>query len=86
MVVVVVVVVVVVLEKSKIGEEAGDQMRVSRRDGPLSVDARNCGELTLENRDSNCVEGLVTAFRPRKRAKSSQRRIACRTWRCHWGI
>jgi hypothetical protein len=33
--------------------------------------------LTLEYRDSNIFEGLVTAFRPRNLANISQRRIAC---------
>lgn len=54
---------------------------------PLSKsDVRNSAELTLEYKDSNIFEGLVTAFLPRKRAKISQRRIACMSWRFHCGI
>lgn len=47
---------------------------------------RNSAELTLEYRESNILEGLVTALRPRKRANISQSRIACMTWRFHCGI
>lgn len=75
------------------GEEAGDQAVVSTNHKPLSSARAEDGgilkdreALTLEYRDSNGFEGRVTALRPRKRAKYSQRRIACIVWRLHWGI
>jgi hypothetical protein len=74
------------------GEEAGDQAVVSTSQRPLSSARAEDGgilkdrrALTLEYKDSNGFEGRVTALRPRKRAKYSQRRMACIVWRLHWG-
>lgn len=77
-------------EAEEAGEEAGDQALVSTNQSPPppegaeddgTVEDRRA--LTLEYRDANGDEGRVTAFRPRKRAKYSHRRIACMTWRLH---
>jgi hypothetical protein len=45
---------------------------------------KNSGELTFMYTAVNSFVGLMTAFRPRKRAKNSHKRIACMTWRSHW--
>jgi len=85
-------------EQSEAGEEAEDQSPTSTSQSPLLLEdesgkedesgneddaAKNCKELTLEYRDSNNFEGRVVAFRPRKRAKYSHKRMACMVWRFH---
>jgi hypothetical protein len=66
------------------GEEAGDQSVVSTSQSPPAPARAEDGAtvkdrraLTLIYRDSNGIEGRVTALRPRKRAKYSHRRMAC---------
>ena len=71
-------------ESEDAGEETGDQAVVSTSQRPRSSEraedrgtVKDRRALTLEYRDSNGFEGRVTALRPRKRAKYSQRRMAC---------
>jgi hypothetical protein len=71
-------------------EEIGDQAAVSTSQRPLSSTrvedggvVKDRSALTLEYRESNGFDGRVTAFRPRKRAKYSHRRMACMVWRLH---
>lgn len=77
-------------ETEETGEDVGDQALVSKnqqtessireKDSGAVVD---CSVLTLWWRCLNRSEGLVTGFRPRKRAKYSQRRIVCLICRLH---
>ena len=72
-------------DDSETGEDIGDQAEVSTLQSPLSPagadedgSTKDRRVLTLEYRDSNGFEARVRTLRPRKRAKYSHRRIACR--------